>query len=56
MVSDLRMAYGGLLAVEVGQNRRFVEAAFPDLPLLWPATTGGEDRVFLAARGDLPGA
>jgi ribosomal protein L3 glutamine methyltransferase len=47
---------GGLLAVEVGRNRGCVEAAFPDLRLLWPAMTGAEDRVFLAARGDLPGA
>jgi ribosomal protein L3 glutamine methyltransferase len=45
----------GLLAVEVGQNRHFVEAAFPNLPLAWPATSGGEDRVFLALRADLPG-
>jgi ribosomal protein L3 glutamine methyltransferase len=46
----------GLLAVEVGQNRACVDAAFPHLPLVWPATSGGEDRVFLASRADLPGA
>jgi ribosomal protein L3 glutamine methyltransferase len=46
----------GLLAVEVGQNRDCVEAAFPHLPLVWPATSGGEDRVFVIARADLPGA
>jgi ribosomal protein L3 glutamine methyltransferase len=45
----------GLLVVEVGQNRGCVEAAFPALCLAWPATSGGEDRVFLASRADLPG-
>jgi ribosomal protein L3 glutamine methyltransferase len=43
----------GLLVVEVGQNRRGVEAAFPRLPLIWPATSAGEDRVFAVARADL---
>lgn len=46
----------GLLVVEVGQNRECVEAAFPRLSLLWPATSGGEGRVFVASRADLPGA
>ncbi|HQR53461.1 MAG TPA: 50S ribosomal protein L3 N(5)-glutamine methyltransferase [Burkholderiales bacterium] len=46
----------GLLVVEVGQNRGCVEAAFPHLPLIWPETSGGADRVFVATRADLPGA
>jgi ribosomal protein L3 glutamine methyltransferase len=46
----------GLLVVEVGPNRAFAEAAFPRLPLIWPATSGGEDRVFLVARSELAGA
>ncbi len=45
----------GLLVVEVGHNRASVEAAFPDLSLTWPATSGGEGRVFLASRAELPG-
>jgi ribosomal protein L3 glutamine methyltransferase len=45
----------GLLVVEVGGNRAFVEAAFPDLALTWAATDGGADRVFLASRAELPG-
>ena len=45
----------GLLVVEVGHNRASVEAAFPDLALTWPATSGGEGRVFLASRAELPG-
>ena len=46
----------GLLVVEVGQNRAGVETAFPHLSLVWPATSGGEDRVFLVSRADLLGA
>jgi ribosomal protein L3 glutamine methyltransferase len=46
---------GGLLVVEVGDNRGFVEAAFPNLALTWPDTAGGADRVFVASRADLPG-
>jgi ribosomal protein L3 glutamine methyltransferase len=44
----------GLLVVEVGGNRSLMEAAFPHLDLVWPATSGGEDRVFLVPRADLP--
>jgi ribosomal protein L3 glutamine methyltransferase len=46
----------GLLVVEVGPNRGCVEAAFPHLPLVWPTTSGDEDRVFVVGRADLPGA
>jgi ribosomal protein L3 glutamine methyltransferase len=46
----------GLLVVEVGQNRAGVETAFPHLSPVWPATSGGEDRVFLVSRADLLGA
>jgi len=46
----------GLLVVEVGGNRALVEAAFPQLALAWPATSGVEDRVFLARQADLPQA
>jgi ribosomal protein L3 glutamine methyltransferase len=45
----------GMLAVEVGHNRALAEAAFPQLVLTWPTTSGGEDRVFLMARADLVG-
>ena len=44
---------GGILAVEVGHNRHIVEAAFPDLPLTWLSTRGGDDMVFLLRREDL---
>ena len=41
---------GGLLVVEVGHHRRRVERAFPDLPLVWPETSGGDDCVFAITR------
>ncbi|HLW05081.1 MAG TPA: 50S ribosomal protein L3 N(5)-glutamine methyltransferase [Azoarcus sp.] len=44
----------GVLAVEVGHNRMHVEAAFPDLPLVWLPTSGGNDMVFLVQAQDLP--
>lgn len=47
---------GGVLVVEVGHNRHIVEDAFPDLPLNWLSTRGGDDMVFLLRREDLPGA
>lgn len=43
----------GLLVVEIGHNHAAVEAAFPGMPFIWPATSGGDDRVFLIARADL---
>jgi len=44
---------GGLLAVEIGHNRVAVEAAFPELELLWPEIEGGNDTVFLISREQL---
>jgi ribosomal protein L3 glutamine methyltransferase len=42
----------GLLVVEVGHNRKSLEAAFPHLPFVWPHTQGG-DCVFMLGRDDL---
>jgi len=44
---------GGLLAVEIGHNRAAMEAAFPDLALLWPEIEGGNDTVFIVSREQL---
>ncbi|MCF8178925.1 MAG: 50S ribosomal protein L3 N(5)-glutamine methyltransferase [Sulfuritalea sp.] len=45
---------GGMIAVEVGHNRGLVEAAFPDLQLIWLDTEHAEGKVFLIMRDDLP--
>jgi ribosomal protein L3 glutamine methyltransferase len=45
---------GGLLAIEVGHNQHLVEAAFPDLPMVWLDTEHAEGKVFLVTREDLP--
>ncbi len=45
---------GGLLAVEVGHNRDLVEAAFPDLPMMWIDTPSSENKLFLIHAEDLP--
>lgn len=45
---------GGLLAVEVGHNRDLVEAAFPDLPLMWIDTPSSENKLFLIHAEDIP--
>jgi len=44
----------GLLAVEIGHNRRRLERAFPRLPFIWPETSAGYDCVFVLSREDLP--
>jgi ribosomal protein L3 glutamine methyltransferase len=47
------LAEDGLLVVEVGHNRKRLEAAFPHLPFAWPHTAGGDDCVFILERRDL---
>jgi ribosomal protein L3 glutamine methyltransferase len=41
---------GGVLVMEVGHNRARVEKAFPQLPLVWAETSGGDDCVFVITR------
>ena len=47
---------GGLLLVEVGHYRERVERAFPQLPLIWAQTSGGDDCVFGITREALRSA
>ena len=44
---------GGILAIEVGHNRHIVDAAFPELPLIWLDTDTAEGKVFMLRREDL---
>jgi len=46
----------GVLVVEVGHARERVERAFPELPLAWPQTSGGDDCVFVITREALTAA
>jgi ribosomal protein L3 glutamine methyltransferase len=43
---------GGLIC-EIGRGRNNVEAAYPQLPLLWLDTEDSEAEVFFATAGDL---
>lgn len=42
-----RLTEDGLLMVEIGNERAFAEAAFPELNLTWLSTSAGDDMVFL---------
>jgi ribosomal protein L3 glutamine methyltransferase len=43
----------GVLIVEVGHNREGVEAAFPDVPFVWPETSAGDGVVFLLNKAEM---
>jgi ribosomal protein L3 glutamine methyltransferase len=42
-----RLTRQGILMVEVGNERAYAEAAFPELELTWLSTSAGDDMVFL---------
>ena len=44
----------GILMVEIGHERAFAEAAFPDLEFTWVTTSAGDDMVFLLYADQLP--
>lgn len=50
-----RLNPGGALVVEIGNERRYVEAAFPDLEIVWLSVSAGDDQVFLVTYDALPG-
>lgn len=45
---------GGLLVVEIGNGKDAFEAIYPDMPVMWLSTSGGDDQVFLVKKEDLP--
>ena len=47
---------GGVLVLEIGNERAHFEAAFPMLEVFWLDTSAGEDQVLLATRDALAGA
>ncbi|MDX1669342.1 MAG: 50S ribosomal protein L3 N(5)-glutamine methyltransferase, partial [Limnobacter sp.] len=44
---------GGLLFCELGNERSYFEARYPDLPALWLEVSAGEDQVFMIRKEDL---
>lgn len=44
---------GGLLVVEIGNNRDALERAFPEASFVWLDTSAGDENVFLLRREDL---
>jgi ribosomal protein L3 glutamine methyltransferase len=43
----------GLMFVEVGFNRVGTESAFPQMPFMWPETSGGDEVVFMVDQAAL---
>lgn len=50
-----RLNPGGALVVEIGNEHANVEAAFPDLEIVWLPVSAGEEQVFLLTYEALPG-
>lgn len=48
-----RLTPEGVLVVEIGNERAFAEAAFPELELTWLTTSAGDDMVFLVTAEQL---
>lgn len=48
-----RMSDSAVLVLEIGNERAHFEAAFPQLEVVWLATSAGEDQVLLVARESL---
>ena len=49
-----RLTPNGILMVEIGNERAYVEAAFPELEFTWVTTSAGDDMVFLLTADQLP--
>ena len=49
-----RLTNDGILIVEIGHERAYAEAAFPELDFTWLTTSAGDDMVFLLTADQLP--
>jgi ribosomal protein L3 glutamine methyltransferase len=49
-----RLTPDGILIVEIGHERKFAEAAFPELEFTWVSTSAGDDMAFLLTADQLP--
>lgn len=45
-----RLSEQGVLVLEIGNERAYFEAAFPDQPVFWLETSAGDDQVLLVTR------
>jgi ribosomal protein L3 glutamine methyltransferase len=45
----------GIAVIEIGDGREAFEAIYPDLPVTWLTTSGGDDLVFVVRAEDLKG-
>lgn len=52
--ADEHLNPGGLLVVEIGNNRDDLERAFPDTPFTWLDTAAGDGFVFMLRKEELP--
>lgn len=43
----------GILVLEIGNEKPFFDAAFPDLPVTWMSTSAGDEQVLLIEQSDL---
>lgn len=43
----------GIAVIEIGNGKDAFESIFPDLPVTWLTTSGGDDQVFLVTAADL---
>ncbi|WP_342128755.1 50S ribosomal protein L3 N(5)-glutamine methyltransferase [Hydrogenophaga sp. OTU3427] len=50
-----RLSPHGVLVLEIGHERAYFEAAFPDLSPVWLSTSAGDDQVLLLTAADLHG-
>ncbi len=48
-----RLSEHGVLVLEIGNERAYFEAAFPQLPVFWLDTSAGDDQVLLITRDAL---
>ena len=51
--ANQRLTPNGILMVEIGNERAYAEAAFPELNLTWLTTSAGDDAVFLLTADQL---
>jgi ribosomal protein L3 glutamine methyltransferase len=49
-----RLNPGGVLVVEIGNEHANVQAAFPELDIVWLSVSAGDDQVFLVTYDALP--